>query len=70
MSSTTVDNGIKYTNPQSNELSMIFNFHHLKVDYDEGENWSDIPFDFLELKKLLMSGKRECLMVVVGMPYF
>lgn len=53
MSSTTVDNGIKYTNPQSDELSMIFNFHHLKVDYDEGENWSDIPFDFLELKEII-----------------
>ncbi|PMC58787.1 alpha,alpha-phosphotrehalase [Dolosicoccus paucivorans] len=53
MSSTTVDNGVKYTNPQSDELSMIFNFHHLKVDYDEGEKWSDVPFDFIELKEII-----------------
>ncbi|UJF15813.1 alpha,alpha-phosphotrehalase [Jeotgalibaca sp. MA1X17-3] len=53
MSSTTVENGILYSNPDRKELSMIFSFHHLKVDYDEGEKWSDIPFDFLELKQIL-----------------
>lgn len=53
MSSTTVENGILYSNPDRKELSMIFSFHHLKVDYDEGEKWSDVPFDFLELKQIL-----------------
>lgn len=53
MSSTTVDNGIRYTNPEEEELSMIFNFHHLKVDYENGEKWSNVPFDFIELKRIL-----------------
>ncbi len=30
MSSTTIDNCIKYSNPREEELSMVFNFHHLK----------------------------------------
>ena len=53
MSSTTVENGILYSNPDRNELSMIFSFHHLKVDYKDGEKWTDQPFDFLELKRIL-----------------
>ncbi|HAJ70072.1 MAG TPA: alpha,alpha-phosphotrehalase [Alkalibacterium sp.] len=53
MSSTTVENGIKYSNPESNELSMIFSFHHLKVDYKDGEKWTRMPFDFLKLKQIL-----------------
>lgn len=53
MSSTTVENGIRYTNPQENELSMIFSFHHLKVDYEDGEKWSNPSFDFIELKAIL-----------------
>jgi len=53
MSSTSVEQGILYTNPKEKELSMIFNFHHLKVDYENGEKWSKQPFDFLELKDIL-----------------
>src|SRR5699024_9647784 len=53
MSSTTVENGVLYSDPARNELSMIFSFHHLKVDYVDGEKWSNAPFDFLELKNLL-----------------
>ncbi|MBG9977962.1 alpha,alpha-phosphotrehalase [Ruoffia tabacinasalis] len=53
MSSTDVPNGVRYTNPAEEELSMIFNFHHLKVDYENGEKWSNPDFDFLELKRIL-----------------
>lgn len=53
MSSTTVDHGIKYSNPDQNELSMIFSFHHLKVDYKDGEKWTTMPFDFIRLKEIL-----------------
>src|SRR5699024_1593612 len=53
MSSTTIDNCILYTQPERQELSMVFNFHHLKVDYENGEKWSDRPFDFQALKGLL-----------------
>nr|WP_263314377.1 alpha,alpha-phosphotrehalase [Mammaliicoccus sp. Marseille-Q6498] len=54
MSSTTIENCIKYTNPNRKELSSVFNFHHLKVDYKNGEKWSDMRFDFIELKRILM----------------
>lgn len=53
MSSTTVENSVRYSNPENEELSMIFSFHHLKVDYANGEKWTKKPFDFMELKRLL-----------------
>ena len=31
---------------------MVFNFHHLKVDYTNGEKWTNAPFDFLQLKSI------------------
>ncbi|MFV0558620.1 MAG: alpha,alpha-phosphotrehalase [Enterococcus sp.] len=52
MSSTTVANCILYTQPQRQELTMTFNFHHLKVDYRDGQKWTQMPFDFAELKSL------------------
>ena len=54
MSSTDIENCIKYSNPKEEELSMVFNFHHLKVDYKEGNKWSTMDFDFIELKKILI----------------
>lgn len=52
MSSTTIENCLKYSNPDEKELSMVFNFHHLKVDYGNGDKWNIKDFDFLELKSL------------------
>ncbi|GFH42541.1 alpha,alpha-phosphotrehalase [Lactococcus hodotermopsidis] len=52
MSSTTIENCILYSRPDRNELSMTFNFHHLKVDYVDGQKWTKMPFDFAELKQL------------------
>lgn len=54
MSSTTIDNCIKYTRPERQELNSVFNFHHLKVDYKDGEKWTNERYDFLKLKKILM----------------
>ena len=53
MSSTSLDNCIRYSNPDEKELSMAFSFHHLKVDYPNGEKWAKAPFNFVELKKIL-----------------
>lgn len=53
MSSTTIENCINYSNPERNELSMTFNFHHLKVDYPNGDKWTVADFDFLALKRIL-----------------
>ena len=52
MSSTSLENCVKYAGEESNELDMVFNFHHLKVDYRNKDKWSLKPFDFMELKEL------------------
>lgn len=59
MSSTTLENSIRYSNPESNELSMIFSFHHLKVDYPSGNKWEIEPFRFHDLKKHLFTWQEE-----------
>jgi trehalose-6-phosphate hydrolase len=59
MSSTTIENCIEYSNPESNELSMTFNFHHLKVDYPNGEKWALADFDFGALKQILSKWQVE-----------
>lgn len=53
MSSTSLEDGVKYANPLSQELSTIFQFHHLKVDYKDGKKWHHQDFDFIELKRIL-----------------
>lgn len=53
MSSTTIEHCIEYTKPENKELSMTFNFHHLKVDYENGDKWTLKSFDFLALKEIL-----------------
>ncbi|CAH8772597.1 alpha,alpha-phosphotrehalase [Paenibacillus dendritiformis] len=53
MSSTSIEECIKYTNPERQELNMTFNFHHLKVDYPGGEKWAKAEFDFIKLKQIL-----------------
>ena len=53
MSSTTLNNCVKYAGKDAHELSMVFTFHHLKVDYKNQKKWELQPFDFLELKRLI-----------------
>ncbi|GAA0597485.1 alpha,alpha-phosphotrehalase [Virgibacillus siamensis] len=53
MSSTTLKNCVLYTRPERQELDMTFQFHHLKVDYANGEKWTKAPFDFIELRRIL-----------------
>ncbi|MFA9456392.1 alpha,alpha-phosphotrehalase [Halalkalibacter sp. AB-rgal2] len=53
MSSTSIEHCIDYSNPERRELSMTFNFHHLKVDYPNGKKWALADFDFQALKKIL-----------------
>lgn len=52
MSSTTMDHCLRYTNPDEKQLKMCFNFHHLKVDYKDGDKWSLMPCDFDGLKNI------------------
>ncbi len=53
MSSTSIERCIGYSKPENHELNMVFNFHHLKVDYDQGQKWSKVPADIVALKKIL-----------------
>ncbi|WP_410984566.1 alpha,alpha-phosphotrehalase [Bacillus cereus] len=59
MSSTTIDNCIKYSNPERKELSMTFSFHHLKVDYPNGDKWTKADFDFRQLKEIMSKWQIE-----------
>ncbi|NWC62571.1 alpha,alpha-phosphotrehalase [Cedecea sp. P7760] len=52
MSSTSLDNCQKYGALDGSELSMTFNFHHLKVDYPGGEKWTLAKPDYVELKSI------------------
>ena len=55
MSATSLDACIRYTNPASHELSMAFNFHHLKVDYAHGDKWALADPDIPALRELFRS---------------
>lgn len=52
MSSTSLQNCIRYSAPEENEFSMCFNFHHLKVDYKCGDKWALQPVPYGKLKEL------------------
>ena len=52
MSSTSLENCVGYTNPARGELSQAFSFHHLKVDYPNGEKWALAPVDVPALRGL------------------
>ncbi|MDS9999667.1 alpha,alpha-phosphotrehalase [Listeria cossartiae subsp. cayugensis] len=52
MSSTDIDNCIRYSKPDEKELSMVFHFHHLKVDYPNGEKWRLDDVNFANLKAI------------------
>lgn len=54
MSSTSLEHCIRYSSPKEKELSMCFNFHHLKVDYKDGDKWTLAVPDYKKLKELFM----------------
>lgn len=58
MSSTTLENCQRYAALDGSELSMTFNFHHLKVDYPGGDKWSLAAPDYIELKRLFSYWQR------------
>lgn len=52
MSSTTLAHCQRYAALDGRELSMVFNFHHLKVDYRNGEKWTRAAPDYVALKTI------------------
>ena len=59
MNSTTLASCIRYTNPMEKELNMTFSFHHLKVDYKDGNKWELQAPDLAKLKELLTTWQLE-----------
>ncbi|MDF7669698.1 alpha,alpha-phosphotrehalase [Orbaceae bacterium ESL0721] len=53
MSSTTLKHCQQYAALDGKELTMTFNFHHLKVDYPNGEKWTVAKPDFIQLKEII-----------------
>ena len=58
MSSTSMENCFQYAGEDSHELSMVFNFHHLKVDFMGNEKWVLVPADFGKLKQILFDWQK------------
>lgn len=52
MSSTSIEHCIRYSKPEEGELSMCFNFHHLKVDYKDGNKWELANTDIKKLREI------------------
>ncbi len=52
MSSTSLDHCVRYSSPKEKELSMCFQFHHLKADYKDGNKWELAGTDYRKLKAL------------------
>ncbi len=51
--SADVEGAKLYSNPDGSELSMVFQFEHMKIDQIPGkEKWDMVPIDFVELKKI------------------
>ncbi len=59
MSSTSLENCIRYTMPERGELSMCFSFHHLKVDYAGGNKWALAEPDLKSLRNLFGTWQEE-----------
>ncbi len=59
MSSTSIEHCIRYSNPKEKELSMTFNFHHLKIDYKENKKFHIQEADYKKLKKILIEWSLE-----------
>ncbi|MEJ1320935.1 alpha,alpha-phosphotrehalase [Latilactobacillus sakei] len=59
LSSTPVSEAIRYTNPEREELSMAFTFHHVKVDYTGGKKWTLGQYRLSDLKRILSQWQTE-----------
>ncbi len=52
MAATTLEDCIRYTNPVERELTQVFSFHHLKVDYGNGNKWELAAPDIDRLREV------------------
>ena len=59
MASTNIESCIGYSAPENHELSMCFNFHHLKVDYKDNNKWALMAPDYGRLLELFRDWQEE-----------
>lgn len=59
MNSTKMEHCFSYAGSDTHELSMVFNFHHMKVDYVGNEKWVLVPFDFKKLKQIIFGWQTQ-----------
>lgn len=52
MSSATLEHCIKYSSLKGNELSMVFSFDHVEVDFFKGNKWTLTPLNLISLKSI------------------
>lgn len=52
MSSTTIDHCLKYSSLKGKELSMVFNFDHVEVDFLKGKKWVLTSLNLIKLKSI------------------
>lgn len=48
-----------YSDPKRNELSMIFQFEHMTIDWGSFGKWNPIKLDFIKLKQILSKWQTE-----------
>ncbi|WP_025755272.1 alpha,alpha-phosphotrehalase [Mycoplasmopsis cricetuli] len=61
LSSTSIKNALQYSNSNLDELSMVFNFHHLKVDYKNEQKWNLKRWSKKEFKNILINWQEHFL---------
>ena len=58
--SANPENAKKYSDPGGSELSMVFQFEHLTLDQEPGQDkWHKVPLDFVRLKQILARWQQE-----------
>lgn len=53
LSSTSIEQACVYADPKNHELSTVFGFHHLKIDYFQNQKWEYQKPDYNQLKNIL-----------------
>ena len=48
-----------YSNPERNELSMVFQFEHITLTWENGDKWQPKPLDLVEFKQVLTKWQVE-----------
>lgn len=48
-----------YSNPERNELSMVFQFEHITLTWKNGDKWQPQPLDLVEFKQVLTKWQVE-----------